>query len=199
MEITAAVVILSSGRTAINRAEVHQAVSEPKILLTTRLFRVERRVYRTPDGREHVRDTIQHPGAVAIVPLLSDGRVCLIRNFRPAVGQSLVELPAGTLEPGEDPLRTAHRELAEETGYTAQRIEPLCQILMSPGILHERVHIYVASGLTAGPTRLEAGEQIEPLLVSWAEAMEMVDDGRILDGKTVAGLLFYDRERRPAQ
>ena len=176
--------------------EVHPAVSEPEVLLATRLFRVERRKYQTPDGREHVRDTIQHPGAVAILPLLPDDRLCLIRNFRPAVGQTLIELPAGTLEPGEDPLSTAHRELAEETGYQAARIEPLCQILMSPGILHERVHIYVASGLTPGPMQLESGEQIEPLWVDWAAAMQMVDCGEIVDGKTVAGLLFYDRRRR---
>jgi ADP-ribose diphosphatase len=173
-------------------------VSDPEVLLATRLFRVERRIFQTPDGREHIRDTIQHPGAVAILPFLPDGRVCLIRNFRVAVHQTLIELPAGTLEAGEDPLATAHRELAEETGYQAARIEPLCQILMSPGILHERVHIYVANGLTAGPPRLEAGEQIEPLLVDWPAAIQMVESGRIVDGKTVAGLLFYDRLRRSA-
>jgi len=176
--------------------EVKLAVNEPEVLLTTRLFRVERRGFQTPDGRQHVRETIQHPGAVAILPILPDGRVCLIRNFRVAVEQTLIEVPAGTLEPGEDPLATAHRELAEETGYLAEHIEPLCQILMSPGILHERVHIYVATGLTAGPTHLEAGEQIEPLLVDWAAAMQMVEGGEIADGKTVAGLLFYDRMRR---
>ena len=134
--------------------------------------------------------------AVAILPVLDDGRVCLIRNYRVAVDKTLIEVPAGTLEPGEDPAVTAVRELAEETGYRASSIEELRQCTMSPGILNERMHIYLARGLTPGNTALEAGEQIETLVVTWDEAMRMVADGTIVDAKTLIALLDYDRRRK---
>jgi ADP-ribose pyrophosphatase len=165
-------------------------------LLVTRRFRVVRHVQTGPDGAEHVKETIQHPGAVAILPLLDGDRVCLIRNYRIAVGKTLIELPAGTLEPGEDPAATAGRELIEETGYRAERLEKLCEFSMSPGILNERMHLYAAYGLTAGPTAREPGETIENLVVAWDEAMRMVFDGRIEDAKTLVGLLYYDRAQQ---
>lgn len=161
------------------------------ILFQGRRFRVERVVQTTPDGAEHVREVVRHPGAVVILPLLDDGRICFERNFRVAVGQTLIELPAGTLEPGEDPAETARRELAEETGYRAGRIEPLLTFCMSPGILDERMHLFLATQLQAGPTALEPGEDIQPLLCTWLEAMEMVRRGDIQDAKTLVGLLYY--------
>jgi len=85
-------------------------MSEPEILFQGRRFRVERAVQVAPDGAEHVREVVRHPGAVVVLPLLDDGRICFVRNYRVAVGQTLIELPAGTLEPGEDPLETARRE-----------------------------------------------------------------------------------------
>jgi ADP-ribose pyrophosphatase len=159
-------------------------------------FRVVRHRETGADGREHVKETVQHPGAVAILPLLDDGRVCLIRNWRVAVRKTLIELPAGTLEHGEDPAVTAARELIEETGYRASRVEALRSFTMSPGILNERMHLYLATGLTPGETALEAGEQIEPLLVAWSEAMRMAYDGEIEDAKTLVGLMHYDYIRR---
>jgi ADP-ribose pyrophosphatase len=169
--------------------------SGPEELLVTRIFRVVRHREIGPDGREHTKVTVQHPGAVTILPILDDGRVCLIRNYRVAVGKALVELPAGTLEPGEDPAETARRELIEETGYTAARLEKLREFFLSPGILNERMHLYLARGLTPGKTAMEPGEQIEPLVVGWAEAMQMVADGAIEDAKTLVGLLHFDRMR----
>jgi ADP-ribose pyrophosphatase len=168
----------------------------PEILLTTRRFTVVRHHTPGSDGRDHVKDTVQHPGAVAILPLLDGDRVCLIRNFRVAVGKSLIELPAGTLEPGEDPAVTAERELIEETGYRAARIEKLREFTMSPGILNERMYLFLARDLTPGPTALEAGEQIEPLVTTWSDAMRMVMDGTIEDAKTLVGLLHYEYLRR---
>jgi ADP-ribose pyrophosphatase len=148
------------------------------------------------DGRELVKDVVEHPGAVVILPLVDDGRVCLIRNYRVAVGRSLVELPAGTLEPGEDPAVTARRELVEETGYRADRVEKLCEFFMSPGILNERMHLYLATGLVPGEAALEPGEQIETLVVGWDEAMRMALDGSIEDAKSLVGLLHYDAVRK---
>ena len=125
--------------------------------------------------------------------MVDDDHVCLIRNFRLAVCRWLVEIPAGTLEPGEPPLDTAARELIEETGYRAAQLMPLCELLFSPGILHERMHLFLATQLTPGETRLEVGEQIERLIVPWEEALEMIRRGEIEDAKTVAALLFCDR------
>jgi ADP-ribose pyrophosphatase len=167
----------------------------PEELLAARRFRVVRHRQTGPDGRELVRDTVQHPGAVAILPLVSDDQVCLIRNYRIAVGKTLIELPAGTLEPDEDPAVTAYRELIEETGYRADSIEKLREFTMSPGILNERMYLFLARGLTAGATALEAGEEIQTLVVSWSEAMRMVYDGTIEDAKTLVGLMHYDHMR----
>src|SRR5262249_9656458 len=144
-----------------------------EILLETRRFRVVRQRGRTASGHEYVRETVQHPGAVVILPLLDDGRVCLIRNYRVAVNRTLIEVPAGTLELHEDAGDGGRREREEETGYTARQIEPLVQFYMSPGILNERMHAYVATGLAKGPTHLDAGEEIEPELVAWEEALRM--------------------------
>jgi ADP-ribose pyrophosphatase len=163
-------------------------------LLVTRRFRVVRHVEKDARG-VHVKETVQHPGAVAVLPLLDDERVCLIRNYRVAVGKTLIELPAGTLEPGEDPAVTAARELSEETGFRAATVEKLREFTMSPGILNERMHLFLARGLQSGPSALEPGEIIETLVVPWAEAMRMVFDGTIEDAKTLVGLLYYDRLR----
>ena len=166
-------------------------MSSSNILFHGRRFRVERAIQEMPDGSRHVREVVRHPGAVVILPLLEDGRVCFVRNYRVAVGESLIELPAGTLEPDEDPAETALRELAEETGYRAGRLEPLITFCMSPGILDERMHLFLAESLKPGPTALEAGEDIQPLICAWPEALEMVRRGEIRDAKTLVGLLYY--------
>ena len=171
-------------------------MEQPQTLFEGRRFRVVREIQVTPDGQQHVREVVRHPGAVAILPLLDDGRICFVNNFRVAVDRTLVELPAGTLEPGEDPAETARRELAEETGYRADKIRLLTSFYTSPGILDERMHLYLATGLTPGPTALEPGEDIRPLLATWPEALEMVRDGRIHDAKTLVGLLYYEAFHR---
>jgi ADP-ribose pyrophosphatase len=166
---------------------------QPEVLLVASRFRVVRRVQQSADGSRHERQIIEHPGSVAIVPLVAADRVCLIRNFRISVNQWLWEIPAGTLDHDEPPLETARRELIEETGYRCTAIEKFGELWMSPGILNERMHLYVATGLTAGPTALEGGEEIETVVLAWSEALAMIDRGEIRDAKTVAGLLAYDR------
>ena len=166
-------------------------------LLTGSRFRVVRVEEPHRDGSVGTREVVRHPGAVTILPLLDDGSVCLIRNYRVAVDETLVELPAGTLEPDEDPLLTAQRELQEETGYLASQWQALRTFVLSPGILDEVMYLYLATGLTAGPTNREPGEQIENLIVSWDDALSRVADGTIRDAKTIVGLLSYDRWGRP--
>jgi ADP-ribose pyrophosphatase len=190
----------------MNLFEPHPAVlqrplsmsQDSELLLTATRFRVVRETETTADGRRRTREIVRHPGACVVVPLLDDGRVCLIRNWRVAVGQTLIELPAGTLEPPEPPHVTAERELIEETGYRPANIEFLHAFYLSPGILDERMHLYLATGLTAGETAREEGEQIENWLVPWAEAIAMIFRGEIQDAKTIVGLLWVDRLRQPA-
>ncbi|MBT8485659.1 MAG: NUDIX hydrolase [Phycisphaerales bacterium] len=142
------------------------------------------------------REVVRHPGAVAIVPVTDAGAIVLIRNHRVAVDRTLWELPAGTLEPGEPPEVAATRELEEETGYRPTRVRRLAGFYASPGFLDERITLFVADGLVHVGQRLEPGERIEPVSVSLAETLAMIDDGRIEDGKTIAGILLFDRARR---
>jgi ADP-ribose pyrophosphatase len=148
-----------------------------------------------PDGTTVQRDVVLHPGAVAIVALVDAEHVCLLRNQRPIVGETLLEIPAGTLEPGEAPEVAAPRELAEETGYRAQRWRKLAAFYPSPGVLSERTHLFVAEGLTPGKMQLEKDEQLTPEVVAWPDAVAWCLDGTIRDAKTLAGLLLWDRLR----
>ena len=171
-------------------------MSQSQTLLETRKFTVVRETVGTPGGKDKTREIVRHPGACVVVPLLDDGRVCLIRNFRIAVAETLIELPAGTLEPPELPAKTAERELIEETGYRAAKIDLLHAFYASPGFLDEKMHLYLATGLTAGQSAREEGEEIENLLVPFEQAVEMVFRGEIQDAKTIVGLLWVDRLRR---
>ena len=154
-------------------------------------FDVERRSVPTGDGETVMREVVVHPGAVVVLPLLDDGRIVMIRNHRFAVGETLWELCAGTLEEGESPAQTAARELTEETGYRAERIEPLTTFYTTPGICTERMYAFLATGLTEVGQDLEEGERIEVELVTRERAMEMVASGEVRDGKTLAAMLFY--------
>jgi ADP-ribose pyrophosphatase len=148
-----------------------------------------------PDGQTVRRDVVLHPGAVAILPLLDPVRVCLLRNLRPIVGETLLEIPAGTLEPGEPPEAAAVRELAEETGYRASRWRKLAEFIPSPGVLSERTHLFVAQDLTPGPPHPEKDEDLESQIVSWEQALAWVIDGTIHDAKTLIAVLLWDRLR----
>lgn len=144
-----------------------------------------------PDGKPHRKDIIVHPGAVVILPLLDDRTVALIRNERVAVGQSLLELPAGTLEPGEPPDTCAPRELIEETGYRAASVIRLTEFFTSPGICTERMYAYLATGLTYVGQDLDETERITVEATPLEKTIRMVRDNTIRDGKSIATLLFY--------
>jgi ADP-ribose pyrophosphatase len=144
-------------------------------------------------GKRTQREIVVHPGAVVILPFFDDKTILLIRNRRYAIGEILLELPAGTLEAGESPMNCAGRELQEETGYLATRIKPLLNFYSSPGILTERMYAYAASGLKKTSPVLEEGEEIEVFSVEFAQAVSMIRDGQIQDGKTIATLLMYER------
>ncbi len=164
-----------------------------KKLLSCQRFDVEAISYPLPGGEVFQREVVRHPGAVVVLPVLSDGRICLIQNYRAAVEQTLYELPAGTREVGEPPIDRARRELAEETGSQCASIEPLLDFHMSPGILDEHMFAFVATGLTAGPQQLEVGEQIANCPVSVNELDDMLRTGLLRDSKSIVVLLYYLR------
>ena len=175
-------------------------MAEPQPLLRTPRFTVWKETVHKPDGKELTREVIRHPGAVVILPILDDGRICLIRNYRQSARKYLVELPAGTLEPPEPPIDTARRELIEETGYRCEKLELLlAPFYVSPGILDERMYLYKATGLVPGEQALEEGEQIENLQVSFDEALAMLRRGEIQDAKTIIGLLLVSAEQKMKQ
>ena len=147
-------------------------------------------------GKRLAKEVVVHPGAVVILPVMTDGTVVLIRNRRYAVGRVLLELPAGTLEKGEAPMNCAGRELIEETGFLAGRLQPLTAFFASPGIISERLYAFAAFDLEPAVVNPDEGEEIEVVPTPFADCIEMVRDGRIEDAKTIATLLYYDRFHR---
>jgi ADP-ribose pyrophosphatase len=142
---------------------------------------------------EHEREIVEHPGAVAIVAVDEEGRVTLVRQLREPARKELLELPAGTLEEGEEPLVTARRELEEETGLTGGSWRELATFYTTPGFCRERMHVFVADGVEEGEARQEADESIELVRVPVDELRERIRE--LEDAKTIAGLLLYFDER----
>jgi ADP-ribose pyrophosphatase len=163
----------------------------PEVLLRGKRFRVERRRVPTRDGGYEEKEVMVHPGSVILLPLLSDTRLLIIRNYRFSVGKSLWELPAGTLEPGEPPELCASRELEEETGHRAGRIEPLFAFYPAPGVSDERMHAFVARDLVRTQQQLDATEVIEVHERSVDDVLRMIRAREIEDAKTIATLLFW--------
>ncbi len=143
------------------------------------------------DGESYTREVVRHPGAVVILPLLDTDTVLLIENQRPAVGETLLELPAGTCEPDESIEATAARELVEETGYRAAGWRRLHDFYSAPGICDERMRLFVATGLTAGDPNREPTERIENRPADRAQVEAWVHGGQIRDAKTLVGLYAF--------
>ena len=150
---------------------------------------------RLADGSYQDREVVVHRGAVTLLPMVDTNLVCLIKNFRYSVGETLIEVPAGTIDPGETADSTAPRELTEETGYTASKITKLVEWWVSPGVFTEKMTLYLCEELTAGPSDHQPDEHMENWVVSWEEAVAMVMDGRIHDAKTMFAILYFDRLR----
>ena len=172
-------------RIPYGHAEIHRGA----------VFAVERVAYRDDEGNELVRDVVRHPGAVTVIPVLDDGRLVMIRNWRVAVSGWLDEFCAGKLERGEDPAVAAARELEEETGHRATCIRRVGTFFTSPGFADERMHVFEARKLRPVPSRLEHGEQIEVVLRSTSELEAMISGGQLLDGKSLGAFLLWRSAR----
>jgi len=155
------------------------------------VFGVRRDEVEEPGGLRTTREVVTHPGSVVVLPVLDDGRVVLIRQYRHATRQYLWELVAGRIDAGETPKRAAARELLEETGYRAKRFSVFLDVFPTPGFVEERMFILLAERLTAGKAQPEEDEKIEARAYSMKELKQMIHRGKLRDAKSVAGILYY--------
>ncbi|HVU48656.1 MAG TPA: NUDIX hydrolase [Terracidiphilus sp.] len=184
----------ASKAAVVERAQILSS----EVVYTGPLFRVLHDKLIEPDGHQNERDVIRHNGSVVILAIdNSKSRknpwIVIERQYRHAANQYLWELPAGKLDPGEDALTGAKRELAEETGYSAKKWKPLVEYYASPGFLGESMKVFVAEGLQAGDAHPEDDEKIEFRLVKLSDVIRMIEKGAILDGKTLTSVLLYAR------
>ena len=165
------------------------------------LFKVFTEQVREPSGTESRRDVIRHNGSIVILAVdaskdKKDPRIIMEQQYRHAAGQYLVELPAGKLEAGEDPLEGAKRELKEETGYEARKWTKLVRYFASPGFLGEWMQVFLAEGLTVGDATPEEDESIDVAAIPLSKILKMIAKGKVLDGKTLVSVMTYDRLRK---
>jgi ADP-ribose pyrophosphatase len=156
-------------------------------------LKVQRDRVRLPDGKVTEREYIKHPGAVVILPLFEDGSVLLERQYRYPLDRVFIEFPAGKIDPNEDPLDCAKRELQEETGYTASNWKFVCTIHNAIAYSNEHLDIFLARGLTAGERQLDDGEFLETFKTTVPEMLEWVREGKISDVKTVIGTFWLEK------
>lgn len=146
-----------------------------------------------PDGRKSVREVVRHPGAVCVIPVTDEGEVIMVRQFRYAFNQVLLEVPAGKLEPNEDPLDAALRELEEESGVVASKVEHIGEIYTTVAIIDEKIHVYLATGLTYKNAHPDADEFLEVEKIPLKTLVDMVMRGEIKDSKTQIAILKADK------
>ncbi len=168
---------------------------DSELVFKGRLLEVRSDRIRLPDGGESTREYVVHPGAVLIVPMLPDGRLVLERQYRYPVRRVMLEFPAGKIDPGEVPLATARRELVEEVGYEATHWTPLGTIHPEIGYSTEFIDLFVATGLTHVGARLDDGEFLDVVTMTEDELVAAFDRGEVTDGKTIAALFAWQRQR----
>ena len=152
---------------------------------------VKKEEVELPSGKRIYRETVLHRGASAIIPVMDNGDIIFVRQYRHPIGEYILEIPAGTLKEGEDPEACARRELEEETGYRAGELIHLLTIYPSPGYSSERLHLYLARKLEKGNQNPEADEDISITFLSLEDALEAIRRRRIRDAKTIVGILYY--------
>ena len=171
----------------------HPEFLDSETVFEGRLYDLRLDTLRAPEGHTFRREMVYHPGAVCMVPLDADGSLLLVEQYRHGARTRLLEIPAGTLEPGEDPGETAAREMREEVGMRAGRVEPLGGFWIAPSWATEYLHLYLCTELTPDPLPGDEDEDIEVVRLSREEALAAIDEGRIVDAKSIAGILRWDR------
>ena len=188
-------VVTAEEVTARKRGTKPDAQLACKEIYKGKIITLNHETVRFPDGSIGEMDIVRHPGASAIVPFMSDPtgddpQLLLLRQYRYAAGGYIYEIPAGRLDGDESPATCAARELKEETGCTAERLEPMYTMFTTPGFTDELIHVFIASGLTHGESAREADEFVDVVIVSLAEALEFIRMGVILDAKSALGILY---------
>jgi len=183
----------ASGASGKQQAQVLNS----KMVYEGTIFGVRHDEVIEPSGVRATRELITHPGSVVVLPVLPDGRIVLIRQYRHAAKQYLWELVAGRIDAGENPRKAAARELIEETGYRAKRFRVFLDVFPTPGFLEERMFILLAEGLTEGDAEPEEDEKIISRIYNRKQLEEMIRRGKLRDAKTIAALLFYFRFLSP--
>ncbi|HVW78184.1 MAG TPA: NUDIX hydrolase [Alloacidobacterium sp.] len=185
---------------ALTSKKAHVEVLSSEVAFEGPLFRVERDEVREPGGHVAKRDVVRHGGSVVILAVVDSSKrdplIVMERQYRHAAGQYLWEVPAGKMDEGEERLAAAKRELIEETGYRAKKWTKLVRYFASPGFLGEWMQVFLAEGLTAGEAAPEEDELLEVVLVPLSEVLRMIDEGKILDGKTLVSVQLYERLRK---
>ena len=171
-------------------AHLIETLIQGESLCEGNFLKARRDTVRLPDGRSATREYVLHPGAVVIIPMLDDGRVLLERQFRYPVGQVMIEFPAGKLDPGEDPLHCARRELLEETGYTAKEWAQAGKMHLAMGYSNEIIHIFFARGLVAGEAQLDQDEFLELRTETPEKLAQACRSGEVTDAKTLTCMLW---------
>ena len=166
-------------------------VLSSEVIYEGKAFGVRRDELIEPTGVRTVREVVTHPGSVVVLPVLADGRIVMVRQYRHACRQYLWELVAGRMERGENPTTGARRELLEETGYRARKISVFLEVFPTPGFLEERMYLLLAEGLKAGKAQPEEDEKIIVAAYTRKELEKMMRGGKLRDAKSIAGLLFY--------
>ena len=170
-----------------------ETVLDTETIYDGKLVHLSRVTVRLPNGEQSFREIVRHPGAVAMVPLTAEGEVILVQQFRLASNRIMLEIPAGTLEPGEEPQVAAERELQEEIGYRPGRLTSLGGEFTAPGYTTEFIHLYLAEDLEAAPLAVDDDEFLEIVTLPLDEALRRVESGSIQDGKTIVALLLTAR------
>lgn len=174
--------------------ELTETIIRTQTVFSGRIFSVEQMDVFLPDGSAAVRQVVRNPGAAAVVALDDRNRAAMVRQYRTAVGRVMLELPAGKLEPGEDPLLCAQRELMEETGLTAGRWQKLAAMRSSPGFCDEVLHLFLARDLTQGENNLDDDEFLTLSWVPLCDLLSMIDSGDLADAKSITALLLALRK-----
>lgn len=169
--------------------EMREETVESEFVYRGRIINLRLDKVRLSDGRETLREIVEHPGAAAVVPILPDGKVVLVRQYRKAVEEVLLEIPAGKLEEGESPEVCVMRELEEETGFRAGKIRRILEYFPSPGFSDECIHLFEATELQEGRKNLQPDELMETVSLSVSEIAKLIKEGKIKDSKTIIGVL----------
>jgi ADP-ribose pyrophosphatase len=172
-------------------------VEAEREIYQARIIRLVAKDLVLPTGRRTTFTIVEHPGAVAIVPVHANGDVVLLKQFRPSIGEEIFEIPAGTIEKGEAPLATAKREIIEETGFRAKSWTKIAEFYTAPGFCTELMHVYVARGLSPAKADGDEDEILRPVRVPLQKALGLIRNQKIRDAKSIAGLMIHhDRQRR---